>query len=373
MRRMMAAIGAAAALAGLISAAGPATASAGAACRTAPTALGALPGTEVAWPKEGVRALGRGNLSVGSSRGKAVYWTGTTVHRVPVPDSRAESELLGVNQRGLMVGRYRPYGTTTQVGFTYRAGDASVTELPGGAQWGGDLDVNDSGRVVAGGYGDRTIRVYADGALERTLTLPEELGPDTYVYTVGGINSRGDVVATVQKVEPDTGGRVEHSYPVLWPGDEGPAQILPQAGGGGNTSWVAGIAADGTIVGSDWYGPGYEWTPWVWSAPLGTPGSSPGRLSTHPYASLDGVSPTTGVAVGAARSHPDDAGNGADQAVLWPGSGPMLALPRLAAGQASEAVAVSDDDRAGGSAVNASGATRAVVWTCASRQAYLPS
>jgi hypothetical protein len=59
--------------------------------------------------------------------------------------------------------------------------------------------------------------------------------------------------------------------------------------------------------------------------------------------------------------------------VLWPGSGPVLALPRLADGMASEAVAVSDDDRAAGSAVNASGQTRAVVWKCATRQAYAPN
>ncbi|WP_189600706.1 hypothetical protein [Streptomyces lateritius] len=372
MRKMTATMGAAALLAGLVTAAGPASASAAAACGPGPTVLRALPGAEVAWPKEGVRDLGRGALAVGSSRGKAVYWTGTTVHRVPVPDSRAESELLGVNASGLMTGWYRPFGTTTQVGFTYRAGDASVTALPDGPRWGVELDVNDSNRVVAGGYGGTTIRVYADGVVERTLTIPEELGPDAYVYTVGGVNARGDVVATVQKVEPDTGGRVEFSYPVLWPGDGGPARILPQAAGGGNTSWVAGIAADGTIVGSDWYGPGHEWTPWVWTAPYGTPGLSPGRLSTHPYASLDGVSPTTGVAVGTARFHPEEAVNGADQAVLWPGSGPVLALPGLAEGKASEAVAASDDDRAAGSAVNASGQTRAVVWKCATRQTYLP-
>ncbi|MFD9355085.1 hypothetical protein [Streptomyces sp. NPDC060031] len=375
MRKYMAAAGAAVVLAGLVTAAGPAAAAGSAPCKPALTALGTLPGAEVSWPREGVRALGRGTLSVGSSRGKAVYWTGSTVHRVPVPDaSRIESELVGVNQGGLMTGWYRPYGTTDQVGFTYRAGDASVTRLPDALRSVAGLKVNDAGRVAAAGYGDRSIRVYADGALERTLTIPEEIGPDAYVATVGGINSRGDVVASVHRAEPDTGGRVEYSHPVLWPGDGGPARVLPQAGSGGNYSWVTGIATDGTIVGSDWYGPGYEWTPWVWTAPYGAPGSSPGRLSTHPFASLDGISPSTGAAVGSARFHPEDAGiNAADQAVLWPGSGPVLALPRLAAGQAASAVAVSDDDRAAGSAVNASGKTRAVVWKCASRQAYLPS
>ncbi|MEV6957075.1 hypothetical protein [Streptomyces sp. NPDC051183] len=376
MKKSMAATGAAVVLAGLVGVGGgPASAAGAAPCKPALTALGTLTGAEVAWPKEGVRALGRGTLSVGSSRGRAVYWTGTAVHRVPVPDgARVESELLGVNQSGLMAGWYRPYGTTDQVVFTYRAGDAAVTELPGAARSVAGLGVNDAGRVVSAGYGSGSVRVYADGVLERTLTVPEELGPDAYVAGLGGINSRGDVVASVHRAEPDTGGRVEYSHPVLWPGDGGPARVLPQAGQGGNYSWVTGVAADGTVVGSDWYGPGYEWTAWVWTAPYGPSGSSsPGRLSTHPYTSLDGISPSTRAAVGTARFHPEDAGvNAADQAVLWPGAGPVLALPRLAAGKASAAVASADDDRVAGSAVNASGQTRAVVWKCASRQAYLP-
>ncbi|MFJ6793472.1 hypothetical protein [Streptomyces sp. NPDC091268] len=377
MRKSIAAAGAAVVLAGLVGAAGPASAAAAQPCKPALTALGALSGAEVSWPSEGVRALGRGALSVGSSRGRAVYWTGTTVHRVPVPDAaRAEGELVGVNQGGLMTGWYRPYGSTDQIGFTYRAGDASVTPLPDATRSVAGLKVNDAGRVAAAGYGDHSVRVFADGVVERTLALPAELGPDAYVATVGGINSRGDVVASVHRAEPDTGGRVEYSHPVVWPGDGSPARVLPQAGGGGNYSWVTGISTAGTVVGSDWYGPGYEWTPWVWTAPYDAPGASrsPGRLGTHPYASLEAIAPGTDTAVGTARFHPDDTGPGkADQAVLWPGSGPLLALPRLAAGQASAAVAVSDDDRAAGSAVNASGKTRAVVWKCASHQAYLPS
>jgi hypothetical protein len=77
------------------------------------------------------------------------------------------------------------------------------------------------------------------------------------------------------------------------------------------------------------------------------------------------------VTVGVARFHPDSP-TLPDQAVLWKGSGDVLALPRLAANKETSAAAVSDDDRVGGAAVNASGKTRAVVWTCASKQAYLP-
>ncbi|MFF5449483.1 hypothetical protein [Streptomyces sp. NPDC012888] len=382
MRKSMAAGAAAAVLAGLLGAAGPVSAdtvsadtvsaagadsAASGACRPALTVLGALPGPEVGWPREGVRALGTGNLSVGSSRGRAAYWTGTTVHRVPVPAGDESSELLAVNAGGLMTGRYRTAGSTSWVGFTYRAGDPAVTPLPAPADAFAGLDVNASGRVAATSSTREGVVVVVGGAVERNLTFPTGIGADARVDNLGGINARGDVVATVTWPEPDTGGRVEHSVPVLWPGDGGPARILPATG---NTAWVADVAADGTVVGSDWFGFGYEWSPRVWAGTDGSLGS-PAPLSTHPSTSLDGISPTTGVATGTARKHIDDL-HLTEQAVLWPGTGPVLALPRLADGQPAEGVAVSDDDRVGGNAVNARGKTRAVVWKCASRQAYQP-
>ncbi|MFG2414872.1 hypothetical protein [Streptomyces goshikiensis] len=79
------------------------TAAAGAsaaACKPALTVLGALPGAEAAGRKEGVRDLGRGALSVGSSRGKPVYWTGTTVHRVPMQDGRVDGAPVGTRRTG---------------------------------------------------------------------------------------------------------------------------------------------------------------------------------------------------------------------------------------------------------------------------------
>ncbi|MFD9474098.1 hypothetical protein [Streptomyces goshikiensis] len=44
----------------------------------------------------------------------------------------------------------------------------------------------------------------------------------------------------------------------MWPGDGGPARVLPQAGTGANDSWVTGVSDDGTLVGGDWYGPGSQ-------------------------------------------------------------------------------------------------------------------
>ncbi|MFD5396873.1 hypothetical protein ACFWJW_21975 [Streptomyces sp. NPDC127097] len=43
-----------------------------------------------------------------------------------------------------------------------------------------------------------------------------------------------------------------------------------------------------------------------------------------------------------------------EQAQIWPGTGPLLALPRLSPEGASQAYAVSDDQRVGGSAADAS-------------------
>lgn len=367
----------AALLTGLVTAAGPATA-AGAAAKCTPKlqVLGSLkPLTQASMPSEGVRALGKGNLSVGASVGKPAYWTGTTVHAVPLPGAQDTGELLGVAGDGLMLGRLIESGDPTYSHlFTYRAGDKAITRLPDGKNWDSGVGINDAGVIVGGRRGTPLVRMWQAGAVLRDLTVPQEEGPGSFIEHVGGINARGDVVATVdQDYEREDGTRTVRSFPVLWPGDGSPAKILAAVpySGGLRYSWVEGIASDGRVVGSDWYGPGYDWKPWVWNPPHTEPGSSPGLLRTHPYASFEGISPTTNVTVGVARFHPDSP-TLPDQAVLWKGSGDVLALPRLAANKETSAAAVSDDDRVGGAAVNASGKTRAVVWTCASKQAYLP-
>ncbi|MCY0922446.1 hypothetical protein OS965_30525 [Streptomyces sp. H27-G5] len=77
------------------------------------------------------------------------------------------------------------------------------------------------------------------------------------------------------------------------------------------------------------------------------------------------------MSVGTAKFHPESM-TLQDQAQWWPGSGPVLALPRLAKDAPSTADAVTDDDRLGGAAVNAKGKLKPVIWTCASKQAYAP-
>lgn len=63
-------------------------------CRPALQVLASLPGSGGSQ----VKGLGPRDLAVGASRGLPVYWTGTRVHRVPLP-------------AGFTVGSYRPPGT----------------------------------------------------------------------------------------------------------------------------------------------------------------------------------------------------------------------------------------------------------------------
>lgn len=374
MRRSMSAAGAAVVLAGLVTAAGPATA-AEAKCTPKIQVLGHLaPDTYApdAAPTQGVLGLGKGNLSVGFSGSKPVYWTGTKLHQVPLPvaDAARAGEVIAANKSGLMLGR-----VTGESGylFTYRAGAAAVTPLPGSGWPDIEADVNDAGYVVS-----RTRQgvgtVWKDGQKVRELPLPADSGPGTSIKTVTAINSRGDVLGLAEQdyEVPETGEHKWWNYPLIWPADGSPAQALVPSGGGGfNDNYVQDMDESGRVVGYDWLGPWHEYKPLVWTPPHTGPASSPGVLNTHPYGTFEAISPTTGVSVGTAKFHPESQ-TLPDQAQYWAGSGPVLALPRLAPNGAAMADAVSDNGRVGGAAVNANGKLRPVIWTCAGQQAYLP-
>ncbi|MFE2148939.1 hypothetical protein ACFXAO_02745 [Streptomyces lavendulae] len=370
MRRGASAAAAAIVLAGIVTAAGPAAAATG--CTPRIQVLGSI-GSSLHNPgnrqSEGVNDLGKGNLSVGVSGGLPVYWTGTTLHKVPLPAAGLDGELLAVNKDGLMVGRIFSGGGYV---FTYRAGDAAITPLPGSDDPYGEADVNDAGYVVSRNRAGVGL-VWKDGQKVRELAPPPNSDPHTRVDLVTGINNRGDILGTA-KVDYTDDGDNQHwdVTPVLWPADGGPAVALAPSGGGTyQESFVQGLDESGRVVGYDWYGPGYAYKPWTWTPPYTAPGTSPGLLNPFPYGTFEAISPTTNVSVGTAKFHPDEPTQ-ADQAQLWPGSGPLLALPRLAADKASMAKSVSDDGRVGGAAVNAKGKLKPVIWTCATKQAYLP-
>ncbi|MFH7598094.1 hypothetical protein WDV06_23780 [Streptomyces racemochromogenes] len=367
-RRATAAASAALVLAGIVTAAGPATAAT--ACTPRIQVLGSTGtgGYQVGGPQaEGVLGLGSGNLSVGLSGGRPVYWTGTRLHKVPLPESAAAGAVLAVNKGGLMVGAV--LGADGYL-FTYRQGDAAVTRLPGSDFLSTDADVNDAGYVVSG-TGTGRGAVWKDGLKVRDLPVPAGAAPGTRIDTVTGINNRGDVLGMAREdyEVPETGGHLEGTFPVLWPADGGPAQALGRTS---NESRVQDLDESGRVVGYDWNGMGYRYLPVTWAPPHPGSASYPGVLKTHPYGTLEAISPTTNVSVGTARFHPDEQ-TLPDQAQLWPGTGPVLALPRLAAHRASAASSVADDGRVGGAAVNAAGTLKPVIWTCAAKQAYLPA
>ncbi|MFE9629958.1 hypothetical protein [Streptomyces sp. NPDC006463] len=367
MRRGASAAAAAIVLAGIVTAAGPAAAAT--ACTPRIQVLGSL-GEDVYNPgnpqNQGVLALGAGKLSVGVSGAQPVYWTGTTLHKVPLPAAGLHGELLAVNKSGLMVGRI--HGAEGYV-FTYRAGATAITPLPGSDYAYGEADVNDAGYVVSRNRAGVGI-VWKDGQKVRELPLPAEAGPGTSVELVTAVNNKGDILGLAKQdyEDPATGGHLSGSHPVIWPGDGGPARYLAPSG---QESYVQDLDESGHVVGYDWYGPGYQYKPWTWTPPYTAAGTSPGVLNTHPYGTFEAISPTTEVTVGTAKFHPEEQ-TLPDQAQLWPGTGPVLALPRLAANQASAAESVADDGRVGGAAVNAKGELKPVIWTCATKQAYLP-
>ncbi|MET9605871.1 hypothetical protein ABZZ17_12500 [Streptomyces sp. NPDC006512] len=368
MRRGACAAAAAIVLAGIVTAAGPA--SAATTCTPKLQVLGSL-GTSGGYnpgnrQTEGVLAFGTGKLSVGVSGARPVYWTGTTLHKVPLPAADLQGELIAVNKGGLMVGRVLGAGGYV---FTYRAGAPAVTPLPGSDYAYGEADVNDAGYVVSRNQAGAGL-VWKDGQKVRELPLPADAGPGTSLELVTAVNNKGDVLGVAKQDHevPETGQHIERTYPVIWPGDGGPARSLAPST---QDSYVQDLDESGRVVGYDWYGPGYQFTPWTWTPPYTGSGSSPGVLNTHPYGTFEAISPTTNVSVGTAKFHPDEQ-LVPDQAQLWPGTGPVLALPRLAANQASAAGSVSDDGRVGGAAVNAKGKLKPVIWTCATKQAYLP-
>ncbi|WP_053702699.1 hypothetical protein [Streptomyces sp. WM6368] len=377
----MSAAAAAIVLAGLITAAGPAVAAEAveavaavaaveAKCTPKIQVLGTLGDESYVRDmqrSQGVFDLGAGNLAVGVSGYKPAYWTGTTVHRVPLTDPNASGRVVAVNAHGLMVGVL--HGSGVHSLFTYQAGAAAITLLPDSYAYDDEADVNDAGYVVArsdSGPG----AVWKDGQKVRELPVPADAGPGTLITMVTGINNHGDILgmATQDYEVPETGAHLQGTHPVLWPGDGGAARLLAPTM---NDSYVQDLDESGRIVGYDWSGPWHEYRTWVWEPPVGGSGASPGGLGSHPYATFEAISATTNLAVGTAKFHPDEM-TVPDQALLRAGSGPVKALPRLAAGGASMADAASDADRVGGAAVNAKGKLKPVIWTCATKQAYNP-
>ncbi|MFB7371864.1 hypothetical protein ACFC0D_18665 [Streptomyces sp. NPDC056222] len=380
MKRTLALCAAVAAVSGLLTVAGPAVAQTPGAtasrCTSGPTVLPSLPpDARGGISTEGVHDLGPRGLAVGASGGLPVYWRGERLHRVPLPEGYDEGAVRAVNRQGLMAGWVGRRSDGSTALFSYRPGASSVRLFAEGVPRGAsDVDVDDAGRI-AGVDSDGTAKVWRDGKVTRTLALPPDAGPGTVVTRITGVNARGDVIGAAEQSYDGPDGFTWSSFPVLWPGDGGPARALPVARAEYLVHNMAeGIDDAGRVVGyvsvSDRFDPESE--PWSWAPPFQDHGSSPGLLAGQEEGEFGAISPTTGVAVGTATTHREGAPLLPSQAQLWPGHGPVLALPSLGADRDATARAVSDDDRVGGVAVDASWVARPVIWNCASRQAYVP-
>ncbi|MGW7578171.1 hypothetical protein [Streptomyces sp. NPDC054765] len=334
-------------------------------CRPALQVLGSLPGPGGSQ----VKGLGPKALAVGASRGLPVYWTGTRVHRVPLPAGFTGGEVAAVNAKGLMVGSLHHADRTAA--FSFRAGARRVTLLPEGAH---AADVNDRGLIVGDGLkGGALIGLEWDGArIHRRLAPPAGYS----LTSVTALNNAGQIAGSGEAVKGDE----SWSAGFFWSARSGAAAVPLQP------FWPSELPYDywyprdidraGRIVGTHDYIHLDTRTPAQWLPPYATR-NEPGLLGERTSGTFEAISPTTNVSVGTAMdSHmdgpfpPETAPP--EQAQIWPGTGPLLALPRLSTKGASQAYAVSDDQRVGGSAADAASTPRAVVWTCALRQAYRP-
>ncbi|MFG2331484.1 hypothetical protein ACGFMM_17855 [Streptomyces sp. NPDC048604] len=318
-----------------------------------------------------VSDLGRRGLSVGQSDGKPVYWRGDRVRQVPLPAGYTGGTVAAVNRHGLMAGTFTAPGRPPAA-FSYRAGARTATLLPGG---GTVRDINASGRIVGQRQdGDTLVGVEWQGrTVRRELALPAHVR----LEEIGGINDAGQIVGHGYGWDADGAGY----YPALmWSADATAAAVeLPPLYPGDTytTYQPREIDERGRIVGVFTYSRALESSGLLWTPPYA---EDPRYLPTagrRTAGVLEDLSPTTGAAVGTAADStitgpwpPETAPP--PQAQYWPGTGPVLALPRLAATGLSGAYAVDDRDRVAGRAADATGRIHPVIWTCASKQAYDP-
>ncbi|WP_328764609.1 MULTISPECIES: hypothetical protein [unclassified Streptomyces] len=373
----MSAAGAAIVLTGLITAAGPAAA-AGPACTPEIVTLPAL--TDGPSGTNSVRAFGSDGLLAGASRGLPVYWTADrAVHAVPVPEGFTNGEIKAVNAKGLMVGTlHRPDDHDNAFAFTYQQGAAAVRLIGSGSTPSSLADVNDAGRVV--GMEAGVPKEWLGGKVVRELPVPADAHPSTKITSVDGINKRGDIVGTALTYYWEDDVVTSKQFPVVWPAGGGyPPYSLRVWTEDDYTvgTHATGIDDRGQVVGHedrsyrDWQ----ERKPAVWKKPYDALPNDPGRVAGFEHLTLDAISPTTNVSVGSALTFVEGYANFL-HAAYWAGSGAPKALPHPAGtspDSRSEAFAASDDDRVGGSFYDWGTMTSsAVVWTCASRQAYAP-
>lgn len=313
-----------------------------------------------------VLALGHGTIAAGDSGGVPAYWIGDQPIQVPFPPGYTFGSVNAVNKHGLMAGTVHSTATGTYAAFSYRIGNKKAKILPGGSY---AAAVNDHGDIAGGNVmtNPYTGYVWHGAAVKRLLTVPA--GHE--LIAVSGINNSGTVVGDGTYTPPDSADQAVVG--LVWPGDpEQPAlHLLPydNSEGTGVTMIPEAIDDNGRVVGQKQdYNVNGAWE-MHWDAPYTADGTQLPQLPGYQgLGYLNGTSRTTGLVAGQAGAF-SLSGNPPATAEIWTGSGPLRALPPLAAGRSAAAVAAADNGKVGGYALDTNGITRPVIWTCAAGQA----
>ncbi|MFE2290381.1 hypothetical protein [Streptomyces sp. NPDC059452] len=303
----------------------------------APRALDRLPGSFAV-----VRALGRPGIAAGASGGVPVYWTGTEVHRVPLPPGNLAGEVTAINRHGLMVGTLRHPSTNATTAFSFRIGATKVRLLPGGIA---ANDVNDSG-VIAGVGSGHTGVLWKNNRVHRNLTVDGSGGAYGAAFTAVGINNAGTVVGGGSRY---IGGEWVGVGLIWKAGPPGHARtLLPEAAPGeGYSAVAADISRTGRVVGHRLFTWG---SPVRWDRPYTQPPTDvavPTELGAEGYSTA--ISPNGRLTAGYAPNRWAEPGEESGAALVWTGiGGSVITLPRLHPLGTAEAHAAADDGRIGG-------------------------
>jgi hypothetical protein len=357
--------------AGSVTAATGATAAPAASCRPAVLQLDRLPSSGPG--SDTVADIGAGTLSVGTTGGVPVYWTGTTVHRVPLPAGYTAGEATAVNKNNLLVGTV--INSSGSRAFRYTVGAASSQLLDRGTYASG---VNDNGRITGGNTTSSAVYVWAGTHVERTLALPAH---HTYAYA-SGIAGNGSVVGSATDTDADgNGGTVALVWPAAASGstatvtarDLPPVVIFSEV-----STYAEAIDEHGRVVGNVTVFHQDLDNPVFWDKPYTADYTGIAGLSHHEGKDfLAAISPTTGLIAGTAQ-FPQGIPpvTPVDQPEISDKGGPFRALPSLAVNAPAGADSAGDNGSVGGWAYDddpydGDGVRRPIIWTCAVQQAFV--
>jgi hypothetical protein len=360
--------------AGSVTAATGAAAAPAASCRPAILHLHRLPSSGPG--SDTVADIGAGTLSVGTSGGVPVYWTGTTVHKVPLPAGYTAGEATAVNKNNLLVGTVRNSSSTRA--FRYTVGAASSQLLANGTYASG---VNDNGRITGGNATTGAVYVWAGTHVERTLALPAH-------HTDGhasGIAGNGTVVGG-SFTETDANGQ-DGIVALVWPAVPSGSSItvtahdLPPVVINNDVETSAkAIDEHGRVVGNVVEDHQDLDSPVFWDKPYSAGYTGIAGLANHEGKDfVKAISPSTGLIAGTAQ-FPDGIPpiTPVDQPEISDKGGPLRALPSLAVDAPAGADSAGDNGSVGGWAYDAdpydgNGVRQPVIWTCAVQQAFTPA